>query len=106
MSFIHAYPGLVNTGLLTTNMPGYVSFFTRPLAPLLFMTPAKCASDLLEGVRAARKLQEGGSEVKGKNWWNLSLNKVLTKKEVGDEMRDKVEEHTWEMVDGNSNGSQ
>ncbi|KAH8880815.1 NAD(P)-binding protein [Thozetella sp. PMI_491] len=95
--YIHAYPGLVDTGL-GRDLPFYVRAPLKPIAALLSIKPEKCAEFLLRGAQEAAV-----AGAKEKTAWSTIDNKgrrTNAKKAIWtEEQRSKVAEHTWQLVD-------
>lgn len=93
--YIHAYPGLVATSI-TQGMPFYAKPFVSGLFKFVAIQPDVCAENLLSGVVTIRARKSEGR----RGNWNLDeKGKVVEKKEAGEELRRKVEEHTWSLID-------
>ncbi|KAK0648411.1 hypothetical protein B0T16DRAFT_326586 [Cercophora newfieldiana] len=92
MSFVHAYPGGVNTNLMRDVVPGFLQGAMKVAGNVLLTSPDKCAERLLEG---AEKVAE-----QGRRWSNIdNKGKLLGKKAVwSQEQMGKVAEHTWGLI--------
>ncbi|KAK3897677.1 hypothetical protein C8A05DRAFT_19598 [Staphylotrichum tortipilum] len=92
--FVHAYPGIVSTGLMDS-LPWYMRGAAKMLGGLLAVSPETCAEYMLNGTEEAAKeraavgwscIDDKGRVVAKKPEW--------TKEEIK-----KVEEHTWKVVE-------
>lgn len=88
--YVHAFPGLVNTDL-GKGLPFAARLFI-PVAKLFAYQPDDCAENMLTGAVAAAKEGKGRYNVDDKG-------RLVTKKEAGQELRGKVWDHTWHLVD-------
>jgi NAD(P)-dependent dehydrogenase (short-subunit alcohol dehydrogenase family) len=95
-SYIHAYPGFVNTNILK-GLPWYLRPAAKGLGAVMGTSPDTCAERMVKGSEAssAKAVADGrlygyiddkGKEVAGRPVWS-------------DEQRNKVVEHTWKIVD-------
>ncbi|KAK4183866.1 putative oxidoreductase YkvO [Podospora australis] len=92
-SFVHAYPGGVNTNLMREVVPGFLQGVLKIVGGAVLTSPETCAERLLEGVE--RCVREG------RGWSNIdNKGKLLGKKAIwtGEQM-DEVARHTWGLVD-------
>jgi hypothetical protein len=98
--YIHAYPGFVNTSILSaSHLPTLVRWGVQGLASVLAVSPETAAERLVGGMMECKdKAQKDPS----KRWFNIDeKGRELTEKVVADaNKRDKVAKFTWEMVDG------
>ncbi|TPX17519.1 uncharacterized protein E0L32_003162 [Thyridium curvatum] len=95
--FVHALPGFVNTNI-AANLPWYLKTPTRVLSSVLATTPEACAEHMLKGTYdcAAAGARDG------KLWSciNAKGQVVQNKPKWTQDQLDKVEAHTWKIVDG------
>ncbi|KAK1569396.1 uncharacterized protein LY79DRAFT_674701 [Colletotrichum navitas] len=98
--FIHAWPGGVNTEGLMREMPWVLGATVKLLAPLITVTPARCAEYLMDGVDRVTAPAAGGKQ--GGRFWHYIDNKgrVLPNKPVcTEEQVGKIADHTWKLID-------
>lgn len=92
-TFIHAYPGIVATPLLTKNMPFYAKIPMRLIGSVMSVAPEKCAEYLLQG--------SADVHAKGRGSYNIDdKGREVEKTAATKEQMDKLWEHTWGLVDG------
>jgi hypothetical protein len=99
--FVHAWPGGVNTEGLMREMPWVLGATAKLLAPLITVTPAKCAEYLLDGVNKVAAAPVAG-DAGGRRFWSCIDNKgrVLENKPVcTEEQMGKIADHTWKLID-------
>ncbi len=92
--FVHAYPGIVQTGLMDS-LPWYLKGAARVLGGVIGVSPDVCAEYMLKGTEQAAK-------ERGAVGWSCidDKGKVVAKKpEWTKEEIARVEEHTWKVVD-------
>lgn len=90
-TFIHAYPGVVDTGNSSNTLPTYVRASLAVLSWIAAISPEKCAEYMLDGVATVRR--------KGKGRYNIGeRGKEIVKKQAGEDQRGKVWNHTWELI--------
>ncbi|KXX74460.1 putative oxidoreductase YkvO [Madurella mycetomatis] len=92
-SFVHAWPGGVNTGLLREIVPSFLHGTVRVVGGLLLTSPETCAERLLSGVE---KYAE-----EGRAWSNINNKGRLFSAKVvwSTEQMGLVADHTWEILD-------
>jgi hypothetical protein len=91
-TWIHAYPGVVNTGNSSNTMPAYVRMSIAALLWIAAISPERCAEYMLDGVATVR--------TKGKGRYNIDdRGREIVKKEAGEALRGKVWNHTWDLID-------
>ncbi|KAK4223071.1 hypothetical protein QBC38DRAFT_488454 [Podospora fimiseda] len=98
--FIHAWPGGVNTEGLMREMPWVLGATAKLLAPLITVTPAKCAEYLLNGINKVTPASAGDKQ--GRLFWSCIDNRgrVLENKPVcTEEQMGKIADHTWKLID-------
>ncbi|KPM35579.1 hypothetical protein AK830_g10989 [Neonectria ditissima] len=95
--FVHAFPGGVNTGIYK-ELPWYLRPAGRLLLAAAGVSPDTCAERLLKG---ASECAVSG-QVEGRFWSNIdSKGGLYTNKAIwSEEQKNKVADHTWEIVDG------
>lgn len=94
--FIHAWPGLVKTGL-AKELPWYLRPLMDGLGSLVGVSPDTCAERLLNGV--AEQVKATGEE--GPFWSNINHKGRLAAKRpiFTEEQLNKIADHTWKLVD-------
>ncbi|EFQ33711.1 hypothetical protein CGRA01v4_12257 [Colletotrichum graminicola] len=98
--FVHAWPGGVNTEGLMREMPWVLGATAKLLAPLITVTPAKCAEYLMDGVDKVTAPPTVNKE--DERFWHYIDNKgrVLPNKPVcTEEQMGKIADHTWKLID-------
>jgi NAD(P)-dependent dehydrogenase (short-subunit alcohol dehydrogenase family) len=91
-TFVHAYPGIVSTPLLTKNMPFYAKLPLRLVSAVMSVSPEKCAEHLLQG--------SADVHAKGRGSFNIDdQGKEVQKTPATKEQMDKLWEHTWGLID-------
>lgn len=95
--FIHAFPGLVNTGL-HRELPWYLRFPAKAITPIAGVSPDTCAERLLTGAVARAKEAEAAD--KFWSYINHKGNTVEGKAAWTEEQVSKVAQHTWKLIDG------
>ncbi|KAM7212828.1 putative oxidoreductase YkvO [Rhypophila decipiens] len=92
-SFVHAYPGGVNTDLLRDVVPSWLQGAVKTVGGVVLTSPDTCAERLLKGTEECVE--------QGRAWSNIdNKGRVLKGKAVWtEEQMDKVAAHTWKTVD-------
>lgn len=91
--FFHAYPGIVDTPLLTKNLPWLVRGPVSLLSKCMTVSADQCAENLLQGIVSVKKDQGPGR-------YNLDDKGTVVPKQPAAEGQDeKVWQHTWDLVD-------
>jgi len=92
-TFVHAFPGGVNTGLMREVVPGWLQGVVGGLGKVLLTSPETCAERLVRGTEACAR--------EGRGWCNIdSKGRVMGNKAVWNEdQMGKVAEHTWGTID-------
>ncbi|KAM0478704.1 hypothetical protein ACHAP7_005850 [Fusarium lateritium] len=96
-SFVHAYPGLVDT-TTPRNSPWYFRAVSKIASRVVGSTPDQCAERILDGLYKSAEERE----VQGLLWSCIDNNgKVIQGKKVwSEEEMKKIADHTWATVDG------
>ena len=97
-TFIHAYPGIVSTGIFNKNLPFYLKYPMAAVSSLMTVTPETCAGYMVDGSMAAHEATK--KEGKGRRVNLDDKGRVVDKLSATEEQMDKVWEHTWAVVDG------
>jgi hypothetical protein len=91
-TYVHAYPGIVSTPLLTKSMPFYARLPMKLLGAVMSVTPETCAEHLLQG--------SADVHAKGRGSFNIDdKGREVQKTPATKEQMDKLWEHTWGLVD-------
>lgn len=92
-SFVHAFPGGVNTDLMREVLPKWLQGPVKGLGKVLLTSPETCAERLVKGTEKCAE--------QGKAWSNIdSKGRVMEEKAVWtEEQMGKVAGHTWELID-------
>jgi NAD(P)-dependent dehydrogenase (short-subunit alcohol dehydrogenase family) len=92
--FVHAYPGIVNTGLFE-GLPWYLRGGTRALGRFIGVSPDTCAENLLKGT-----LDRAAAGEKENTFWSCidAKGHLVPKQSWSEEEIKKVEDHTWKIV--------
>ncbi|KAM7191237.1 putative oxidoreductase YkvO [Naviculisporaceae sp. PSN 640] len=93
-SFVHAYPGGVNTSLLREAVPSWLQGAVKTVGGVVLTSPDTCAERLLKGTEDCAEL--------GRSWSNIdNKGRMFKGKAVWtDEQMGKVAAHTWRLLDG------
>ena len=97
-TFIHAYPGIVSTGIFNKNLPFYLKYPLAAVSSLMTVTPETCAAYMVDGSMAAHEVTQKAGEARRVNLDDKG--RVVDKRPATKEQMDKVWEHTWAVVDG------
>ncbi|KAK4458353.1 hypothetical protein QBC42DRAFT_276885 [Cladorrhinum samala] len=94
--FVHAYPGVVQTNI-ASSLPWYLRPAAQAVSHLLAVSADTCAEHMIRGTRecAAAGEKEG-------RFWSCIDDKgrlVASKPAWGEEQMNKIEEHTWKVID-------
>ncbi|KAH8655799.1 hypothetical protein BX600DRAFT_385275 [Xylariales sp. PMI_506] len=95
--FVHAYPGIVKTGLWRT-LPVYMQAPAWALTQVIAVSSDKCAENLIKGTYESAAAEEAD----GKFWSYIDDKGRLVKKAKTpwtEEQRQKVADHTWKIID-------
>lgn len=107
-TFVHAYPGIVSTGIFSnTGLPFYARFILGLLSKLFAISPETCADRLIDGMIKCHRstiadVGQGSQSDRGAKWYNIGLDVVVDKVPVERAVVERVREHTWKMVDEQS----
>ncbi len=97
--YIHAYPGFVNTNLMSVgNVPTIAKWGLKAIGLLLAVSPETCGERLLSGaIDCKAKAAETNQR-----WFNIDeKGKEVPGKAVADKgMQERVASATWDLVDG------
>jgi hypothetical protein len=97
-TFIHAYPGIVSTGIFNKNLPFYLKYPLAAVSSLMTVTPETCAGYMVDGSMAAHEVTRKTGQARRVNLDDKG--RVVDKRPATKEQMDKVWEHTWAVVDG------
>ena len=107
LTFIHSYPGFVTTDLLknSPDFPGWLKWIIGTLSTnaAKHVTPEQAAPMIMGGAvrvwqEQAEKAKNGAHPVRG--WFCMSeKGEVYDKPEASEDVRRRVREHTWTLVD-------
>lgn len=105
-TFVHAYPGIVSTGIFAnTGLPLYARFVLGILSKLFAISPDACADRLIDGMVKCHRATladvrlHSGTGFGGKSY-NIGLEKIVDKVPVNSTAVERVRVHTWKLVDG------
>lgn len=100
--FVHAHPGLVQTNL-GDSLPWYLRPAAKGLVGLLGVSADTCAEHLLRGAQECA----AAGEKEGRFWSCIDdKGRLVPNKPVwSEEEIKKVQEHTWEVIDGAINAA-
>ncbi|GKU07821.1 hypothetical protein FLAG1_10676 [Fusarium langsethiae] len=94
--FIHALPGVVNTNI-ASSLPWYLRGPASAVASLLGVSPETCAENMLRGVENS----VSSGDKTGRSWGFINEKGVVIEKTAwNEEQVQKVNDHTWNIVDG------
>ena len=108
MTFIHSYPGFVTTDILkkSPDFPGWLKWIIETLSTNVAkqVTPEEAALCIIGGaVKVWHEQNEkdlGGSDQPVRGWFCMSeKGEVYDKPEASENVRRRVREHTWNLVD-------
>jgi hypothetical protein len=99
-TYVHAYPGIVDTGIFQRDLPFYLKYPLAAVSSLMTVSPETCAEYLVNGcVKAHEETQRTAKEA-GRRVNIDDKGRVVDKRPATQEQVDKVWEHTWALVDG------
>ncbi|MCJ1240120.1 hypothetical protein MMC14_008120 [Varicellaria rhodocarpa] len=114
MTFVHSYPGFVTTDLLKKSLdfPGWLKWIigTLSISAAKHTTPEEAAPWIIGGAirvwqeqNEKEKIRKDDGPVRG--WFCMSeKGEVYDKPEASEDVRRRVREHTWTLVDQAING--
>jgi hypothetical protein len=80
------------SGNSNSDLPVYARMALSALLWVAAVSPEKCAEYMLQGVAAVRG--------KGKGRYNIDeRGREVVKKHIGENLRGKVWDHTWDLID-------
>ncbi|KAF7561113.1 hypothetical protein G7046_g3030 [Stylonectria norvegica] len=94
--FTHAYPGVVTTGLFR-DLPLLLRGPTWALSHVIGTSPDTCAKNLIKGAYASAA--SGAKEGRFWSFINNKGNEIANKAVWPEDQRQKVQDHTWKIVD-------
>lgn len=110
-TFVHAYPGIVSTGIFANiSLPFYARFILGILSKLFAISPDVCADRLIDGMVKCHRSTladvglNGGAGHGGKSY-NIGHEKIVNKVLVDSTTVERVRTHTWKLVDEQTSGA-